>query len=169
MSKKTKTALKVRAVERTPKEQRALDKADAATTHNNKVLNEVWQGKKGRAAALMHEDEGGELKRVGWPDGYKPELAKSAVAHAKLFGRSKATPAKDAPPARRKVEVDPKSQVNMKGKITQIVANPKRAGSKSAQRFDLYKNGMTVGEFIEAGGTIGDVRWDTAHEFIKVQ
>lgn len=46
--------------------------------------------------------------------------------------------------------------------------NPKRAGSKSAARFDLYKNGMTIGEFIKAGGTRGDVNWDVAHNHISV-
>lgn len=44
--------------------------------------------------------------------------------------------------------------------------NPKRKGSKSARRFDLYRDGMTVLEFIKAGGTRGDINWDTAHEHI---
>ena len=44
--------------------------------------------------------------------------------------------------------------------------NPKRA--KAAERFNLYKEGMTVGKYIEAGGTRADVRWDAKQGFIKL-
>lgn len=46
--------------------------------------------------------------------------------------------------------------------------NPKRKGSKSAARFALYTNGMTVAEFLKAGGTRGDINWDVAHEHIEL-
>lgn len=46
--------------------------------------------------------------------------------------------------------------------------NPKRKGSKSAKRFDLYRDGMTALEFIQAGGTRGDLNWDSQHEHITL-
>ena len=52
--------------------------------------------------------------------------------------------------------------------ITLVVTeNPKRGASKD--RYDAYKSGQTVDEFIAAGGTRGDVNWDIAHGFITVE
>jgi hypothetical protein len=55
-------------------------------------------------------------------------------------------------------------------------SNPKAKGSKSFKRFGLYKNGMTVGEYVAAASKLGggrrkairDITWDTAHGFIKL-
>jgi hypothetical protein len=47
--------------------------------------------------------------------------------------------------------------------------NPKRKGSASAKRFELYRNGMTVAEFLKAGGTRGDLNWDVSHEHIELR
>ena len=46
--------------------------------------------------------------------------------------------------------------------------NPKRPGTKGFKMFSLYKSGMTVGDFLGAGGTIADVRWDEKHKFIEL-
>lgn len=46
--------------------------------------------------------------------------------------------------------------------------NPKQKGSKSAARFDLYRDGMTVLEYVEAGGYSADIPWDTQREFIEI-
>jgi hypothetical protein len=54
-------------------------------------------------------------------------------------------------------------------KIKVLVAeNPKRAGSASFDRFALYGKGTTVGAFLEAGGTSGDLHWDSEHEYISI-
>lgn len=53
-------------------------------------------------------------------------------------------------------------------KITVVAKeNPKRA--KAAERFALYKNGMTVGKYVKAGGTMADIRWDVKQNFISVK
>lgn len=53
-----------------------------------------------------------------------------------------------------------------------VEANPKREGSRAADAFDVYKNGMTVAKALEvgkkAGLTMNDIRWDVAHGFIKL-
>jgi len=46
--------------------------------------------------------------------------------------------------------------------------NPKRPGSEARDRFDLYKNGMTVAQFQAKGGKAIDISWDLKHGFIKV-
>lgn len=46
--------------------------------------------------------------------------------------------------------------------------NPKKEGSASWARFALYRAGMTVDEFLRAGGTIGDIKWDAERDFIRL-
>lgn len=45
-----------------------------------------------------------------------------------------------------------------------VDANPKRAGSKAAERFALYKNGMTVKQAKDAGITASDLSYDSASD-----
>lgn len=47
--------------------------------------------------------------------------------------------------------------------------NPKREGTASWDRFNHYKVGMTIDEFVKAGGTMGDVKWDAERGFIKIE
>ena len=46
--------------------------------------------------------------------------------------------------------------------------NPKRAGSKSAERFALYKKNMTIAQALEAGVTAADIANDLEHKFIVI-
>jgi len=68
-----------------------------------------------------------------------------------------------------------KSKTKSKSKEREIVIhllvkeNPKRSGTKSFDRFALYKDGMTIQEYCDAGGDRGDIRWDAAHEFISIE
>lgn len=53
--------------------------------------------------------------------------------------------------------------------ITLVIdKNPKREGSDAQYRFGLYRNGMTVRDYLNAGGTRDDLRWDAAHGFIQI-
>lgn len=64
------------------------------------------------------------------------------------------------------------------GKRIRILSegNPKAKGSKAARRFDMYKNGMTVADYIKlvlAGGetrrkAVRDIGHDTEHGFISL-
>lgn len=51
-----------------------------------------------------------------------------------------------------------------------VKENPKRPSSTSHARFELYRNGMTVDQFLAAGGVTGDLAWDSQekHKFIEV-
>ena len=46
--------------------------------------------------------------------------------------------------------------------------NPKQKGSAAHGRFALYRDGMTVKSFLDAGGSRGDLSWDRGHGFIQV-
>lgn len=59
----------------------------------------------------------------------------------------------------------PKFTADMK--ITKLVSeNPFRAGA--AKRFDLIRDGMTVGKYLELGGLMADLRWDVKVKAIKI-
>ncbi len=47
--------------------------------------------------------------------------------------------------------------------------NPKRFGSKSYDRFNMYKDGMKVKDFLKAGGMREDLRWDSDRGFIEIK
>lgn len=49
-----------------------------------------------------------------------------------------------------------------------VCENPKNPGSKAHGRFALYTVGMTVDEFIAAGGRKTDISYDTQRGFIKL-
>jgi len=57
--------------------------------------------------------------------------------------------------------VDAKLKVN-------VAENPKKKGSKSAERFDHYFTSKTVGEFLEKGGTYQDIAYDIARGRIAI-
>ena len=52
-------------------------------------------------------------------------------------------------------------------KISVQQTNPKKVGSKSAQRYELYKSARTLAELYSLGGTKGDVRNDFERGYIK--
>ena len=57
---------------------------------------------------------------------------------------------------------------NRARKITILVeGNPKRG--TAAERYNLYKNGMTVGKYIELGGQLRDVTWDAKQGWISAE
>jgi hypothetical protein len=53
-------------------------------------------------------------------------------------------------------------------RIRVLVPNPKKVGSKAWHRFNLYKDGMTPGEYLRAGGTREDLHWDEKRGFIAI-
>lgn len=52
--------------------------------------------------------------------------------------------------------------------IKSVKPNPKREGAAAHARYNLYRVGMTVAEFIKAGGTSADVSWDARKGFIEL-
>lgn len=83
-------------------------------------------------------------------------------------------PAEPGKPGEEKKPAAPRVRTSARfpdgAKITLISEkNPKREGSKAHFKFSQYKTGMTCGEFIKAGGTFGDLDWDSQRGFISVE
>ena len=54
-------------------------------------------------------------------------------------------------------------------KITLLVeGNPRRKGSATYKIYALYRDGMTVGQFLQKGGRLVDVAADVERKHIKV-
>ena len=52
--------------------------------------------------------------------------------------------------------------------ITKVMANPKKKGSKSYDRFELYKEGMTVNDALAAGVLRADIAYDSERGYITI-
>lgn len=52
--------------------------------------------------------------------------------------------------------------------ISSIVPNPKTPGTKAHHRYALYAEGMTVQQYLAAGGESSDIRYDVNRGFIQV-
>lgn len=142
-------------------------------------LNEVLTMLKNRAARagatdraqylldfLIAQINEGEVEMASTKKSPKPAAKKAAAVEAKA-APAKSTK-KSAPAPVEKAGPGRKSAFNDSMKITVLVKeNPKRA--KAAERFALYKNGLTIADYVTAGGTLADVRWDTKQQFISVK
>ena len=53
--------------------------------------------------------------------------------------------------------------------VATVKPNPKKASSKSFVRYAIYYPGISVKEFIVAGGLKADVKYDVEHGFITLQ
>jgi hypothetical protein len=72
-----------------------------------------------------------------------------------------------APPAAKTVVG--KAKFLRTAKITLLRKdNPARPGTGHHIRYNLYRDGMTVGEFYDVGGHGTDVRWDAERHYIAV-
>lgn len=100
---------------------------------------------------------------------YSDKPVKKFADRATALKRTAAvTPTKKSEPKNK----EPKGQkqaetmaTNRARKIKILVeGNPKRG--TAAERYELYKNGMTVGKYIDLGGQLRDVTWDAKMGFI---
>lgn len=70
-------------------------------------------------------------------------------------------PSRKPSPRPRRTQADPRVIMTVKD-------NPKAPGSKAHARYALYRVGMTVDEFLKAGGRKPDINYDLKHGFITV-
>lgn len=90
-----------------------------------------------------------------------PAPAKKAAAPAKKAAPAKAPAAKKTNPGNSKFGRDDVITVLAK-------ENPKRAGSKAHDMFELYKTCKTVGAYLDKGGNSGYLNYDVGAGFVKV-
>ncbi len=125
------------------------------------------------AGEAQYKSFSAQYNRADKPTTEEQNMAKKTTADEKTAKAAKAP--KSAEKASKKgIE---KAQEAAAGKRAEKLAlkikilvkeNPKRANSNGWKNFNLYKDDMTVGEFVEAGGTLADVRWDAAHDYIEL-
>ena len=94
-------------------------------------------------------------------------LAPAAQAAPEPEPEPEAEPEPEPEPETRKAARTPAAQGEQ---VINLLAteNPKRVGSASFDRFALYQDGMTVAEYLEAGGWRSDLRWDSKRGFIAL-
>lgn len=122
----------------------------------------------GEEADAEDEDEDTVAQKKGKaaPKKTARKVSARAKAQEKMAAKAKETKA----PAKKAAKANgaTRSRVDPNAKIKLLVKeNPKR-GEKSKKAFALYRDGMTVGEFLKKGGTSADISWDTRHDFIKL-
>jgi hypothetical protein len=96
----------------------------------------------------------------------KPAAAATVADIKPVEGKAKAPKAKKEPSVRRSKfnELYPAESV-----LTVLVAtNPKKKGSKSAERFEGYTGAKTVGEAIANGVKYADIAYDLGRQYIKL-
>ena len=98
----------------------------------------------------------------------REESRRSSVMNAQTSGGDAATKTAEKPktiagkPAGAKIAFGKDKDGKAYGKDN----NPKRAGSKSAERFALYKAGQTLEDAVAAGCSPADIKWDLDHNYI---
>lgn len=53
--------------------------------------------------------------------------------------------------------------------IHNIKPNPKRAGTGAAERYNMYREGMQVADYLSSGGMMRDIAWDARQGFIELR
>ena len=102
--------------------------------------------------------------REGSVGGATPQRKRRKKAEAGgASGGGTAATARGAAPA---VDVD--TLLLDDARITVRQANPKKAGSKSALRYDAYKAATTASEFLRLGGSKADLAHDCTKGFVTV-
>lgn len=127
------------------------------------LTEDVQNGIQGRA----HERQGRVLERhkIAIFDRLKDHNLRGVKDMTEAATATEAKPGRSAKyPHEAKIAL----QKDADGKIYGPDNNPKRAGSKTHERFKLYKTGMSVGDFLKAGGQMADISYDVDKGFIKV-
>jgi hypothetical protein len=131
-----------------------------------------------RLTTILKEDSMAEKKTAPKTEKTAPKKEapkKTPVAPVKGQVAPKSAPAPKAEPkakaAPKKEEAAEKTigrkRDNQKIKLLSAT-NPKRTGSASFDRFELYKTCKTTDDFLAKGGRTGDLRYDEAAGFIEL-
>ena len=85
-------------------------------------------------------------------------------------GVSSALEPERAAPRASNGDASAKTPIAETGRIRLLVdKNPKRPTASAHARFALYRDGMTVAEFLAAGGTRADLSWDRTKHFVAIE
>lgn len=160
--------------EKTPRQPKPLGEFQQVrpSTNLGKIATAVIEGKPLAdiaATVTMTEDEvKAHLKRARVTHGIDHTIGEGSVVSltipegVTLFKEPAAIPEKVG-----NGSATPKVTITEDATIRLLVLkNPKRPTAAAYARFELYREGQTVAEFLAAGGTKADLSWDRAHNFI---
>lgn len=160
-------------------QQRVNDRESALSQERRiaLVVGELWDGlvrmakeppaQPARICELIVQDR--DLYDRSQPPERTTDMAKAAAAAPK----AEKAPKEPKVAAEKKIAGHPVTAKIVFGKDKAGVEygaknNPKREGSRSHGAFGLYKSGMTLQKAVDAGVTVGDIRWDLSHGFIAI-
>ncbi len=116
---------------------------------------------------------GAKVAAATWKKRSTPSLGEVDMATKnKPAAAAKPAPVPVAEPAAETAKRRGRTSPNFPptAEITWLVeGNPKREGSKSRDRYEAYRSATTVEEYIAAGGTFGDLKYDAEHGFLSVE
>lgn len=93
----------------------------------------------------------------------KAAKAAKAAAEPKKAAKAAAEPKPEGRKVGRLVKFKPEQKIKML-----VDKNPKREGTKAHDKWEIYRNGMTVSEYLEKGGKSHTLSWDVNHDLISV-
>lgn len=123
---------------------------------------------------------GGTITQDGPKPPTKPTPVQKAAEAAKKSEPAKKPPAAKAPkepkaakPPANKSASNGTPRFNKSSVIDKKIElltkdNPKRAGSRAHRIYELYKTHKTAKSFLEAGGRVSALKYDSNHGFIKL-
>lgn len=117
------------------------------------VTEEVQDAPAPKAAKKVAKTAEKKAAKVGAP----PAAAKRRAAVAE--------PEESSGRGRAKFSGQYKAEMKIKLLVKE---NPKREGSASYDRYELYRTAKTIGQFVEGGGKLADIKYDSEREFISV-
>ncbi len=154
----------------------------------NDLPGDEWEGLSNEAQEWFNDaapakDAGMDLPEFPVENGESNESAEELLEGLEeeglvksVGGSDEVTQVTDEPTTSAGVgEPEPKAAVPQRKKLSDelvitlvTIQNPKRAGSRSHKEYELYVDGMTVGEYIEIGGSRPGVRWDAKKGFVTL-
>ncbi len=150
----------------------------------------MTQPQRARVASLTDEQKTRLRQALSWPETTPLEDAESEAFLVMALARHNDPVARSTiesvtgkaihvhvpkdpkiPPKRKPIVVTTKSDAAKRTEIIVVVAtkNPKRPGSDSATRFDRYRTGMTVQDYLDRGGRMADIPWDVSRGYIRLE
>lgn len=161
----------VRLVKNRERTERKVWRIMSVITSDEQKLAASEEKAKKKISAEERKQAAADKKAAAEKAAADAKAAKAqAAADAKAAKAKAAAEAKAAKAAKVKTTNAPTSRIGRDEVVRLLVdKNPKRPGSASYPRFELYKDGITVGDFIKAGGTMADVVWDFGHRLITLE
>lgn len=146
----------------------------ATPTKHSEVHTWLWADEFGKSLGIGAQAAGGVLSSLEQKGAIWTDVSGKKDDHAVAFTPDGFAAWQADHESGRKFTVQKRAVARVKGGkrgpapefaddmvIDVLVANPKKNGSAARVRFDLYKNGMTVAQFLAAGGTRADLAWDS--------